>query len=343
MERLLNCTCVETTEGAIFRTLMDFQSPKTAISYLKYYTDKNGTREKDSKKYSKFRNFECGKETVKTKYPNNWVYNQKLLSYVMEPKENIAKIYNPIEELRNILIQDVTEELKSKICSLVKIISYVCNIPYTDIGISGSNLVGLKSNDSDSDIDLLIYGEKSSKKIIELFSKLAPYGIQHYSEATKNLLLPRRKPETIDGFEQKDAIKYEFSKTSGQYKKTHFNISLIRNNLNTYPSILDSSVVKKLGFCIIEAHVIDDGEAIYVPPLYSVETIRVVYGDMLAKNVTYIIGSRFLHAQVAKKGDIAKFAGILQIREANGSKAIVITLEPWETVNGFIQIEGNSK
>lgn len=337
-EKILNCTCIETKDGNIFRTLVDFQDPNQAISYLKYYKDSSGTREKSNGKYSSFRNQKSGENFVMQNFPKNIIRHEQLDSYVMIPGNEIEKVYNPTDVLRTLMKEETLSKLHSKIFDLVNLIIENCNIPIEDIGISGSTLVGLESNSDDSDIDLLIYGRESSLKMIKNFNKLVGFGIEHYSEKNKGLLIPRRHPDTIDGFNQSEALRNEFSKTSGQYLDTHFNISLIRKEEWRYPKIFSAPVNKKLGFCVVEAIILDDSEGFFVPPLYEIEIKRVITGNISALEVQYIIGSRFLHAQIGEVGKTVLVAGILQRRILNKKNIYVLSLEPWETVAGFIHM-----
>lgn len=335
--KILNCSCIEIRGGYIFRTLMDFQDTSNAISYLKYYPSVTGTRKKGNLSYSKFVNMKNGEKFVKHNMPINWYFNKKLDAYTMIPGEEIVKVYDPRTVLEEELRKDNASRLTNKVRSLINLIIEQCDIPLSDIGISGSTLVDLEDSVGLSDMDLLIYGKDSARKLIKYFPNLLLMGVKHYSENNKNLLIPRRLPRSIDGFTQEVALINEYTKTSGQYEGTHFNISLIRNDESSYPKIFIAPVIKKLDFCIIEAVITNDSEIIFVPPLYQISVTNVIHGDESAINVNYVIGSRFLHAQIGEKGKTIAFGGILQIREFFNQKIYVLSLEPWETVDGFIK------
>ncbi|KAA8810148.1 hypothetical protein [Lactobacillus crispatus] len=334
--KILNCTCVETKDGNIFRTLLDFQQPSKAVSYLKYYTSKNGTRIKGNCHYSKFRNMSEGENYVKSKLNNHWVKSQSLGSFIMIPGNKITKIYDPVNELQDLIKKPKKDYLENKICKLVNLISRKCEIPFDKIGISGSNLVGLSDSSVGSDIDLLVYGRSAAINLVKYLGRLKNLGFEHYSDSTRDKLIPRRQPGTIDGFNQETALKYEYTKTSGRFDNIHVNISPIRDNEAELPKIFKATVSKKLGFCIVEAKIVNNQEAVFVPPVYRVKVIKVIKGQTFAHEVKFIVGSRFLHAQIGRKEQSLIFAGILEQRTLKNTKFYDISLEPWETVDGFI-------
>ncbi|MBP2058706.1 putative nucleotidyltransferase [Lactobacillus colini] len=334
--KILNCTCVETEDGNIFRTLLDFQIPSTAVSYLKYYPSPNGTRTKENQSYSKFRNLIDGQDYVKSKLKSHWVNNSQLQSSVMIPGNHIVRIYNPIDVMHELFNKPDKNSLEVKICQLVKLISKKCEISLNKIGISGSNLVGLSDLSADSDIDLLVYGRESTLRLIDHLEELKEYGFVHYSDETRDKLIPRRQPATIDGFSQEVALTNEYTKTSGRFFDIHVNISPIREVEADLPEIFRAKVLQKYGFCIVKANILDNSEAIFVPPVYKIKVLEVLEGSLVVSDVKYVVGSRFLHAQVGEKDHNLIFAGILEKRLLEDKEVFDISLEPWETVKGFI-------
>ena len=86
------------------------------------------------------------------------------------PLNRIAFVLNPVDCLRQ--IRDMGRHsslLQQASLNLVQALTDMTKIEWGAIGLTGSQLVGLAS--SESDIDLVIYGEKPSRKVYSILKK----------------------------------------------------------------------------------------------------------------------------------------------------------------------------
>lgn len=333
---LSNCTCIETSDGFIYRTLIDGYIVNRPISYLKYFPYSKGERNINGKKYGRISSLPKCWDVVRKLKPNSIYYDDIRGCYMVGPDlaNDNYKIWDPREKTKELFGRGCSNYIQEEHLGLISELSKQTCIHESKFGISGSVLVGLEDNYSD--IDLLVYGRIEGIKLIKAFSSLDHPNIKPYKGELLSKLASRRKKGSVDGYSSAEAIKLEEGKTSGRYKGRHFNISIIREpsevSVNQYKRIIP------LGECLVECEVTNDAESIFVPPKYNVKVTKVFKGDKHAIKAQSINGSRFLHSQVAKEGQRILVKAILEKHiKMNQEEIFILSLDPWRINDGFIK------
>ena len=151
---------IYSTDGLFFASTNYVHPDDRFISFLRYIPDPNGDREKEGKRYRKVTSDEAY-SYLRENHPD-YLYFCDVTNVEMMgvPKDKVAKIIKPEErlaELRDAFNKG--EELKNpeimaKLMDVSDFFHYVADIPYENLGISGSILPGLHKEDV-SDIDFV--------------------------------------------------------------------------------------------------------------------------------------------------------------------------------------------
>ncbi|MHA2601772.1 MAG: hypothetical protein AM324_006545 [Candidatus Thorarchaeota archaeon SMTZ1-83] len=157
---------VVTNEGLVFEVKGVIQPVDRLIAYLRYVPDPSGNRQsRDGLRFSKVYDLEKRNRYLREKHPQYLWYDEKrgrVLQAV--PNDCVSYVLSPIDGLRQLrdlgLHMTALEEASQ---SLAQSIVDKAGIESSDIGLTGSQLVGLDT--SQSDIDLVVYGARQAKRV----------------------------------------------------------------------------------------------------------------------------------------------------------------------------------
>ncbi|MHA2176842.1 MAG: hypothetical protein ACXABH_05185 [Candidatus Thorarchaeota archaeon] len=149
---------VKTTDGLIFEVKGIVHPEDRIIAYLRYVPSsesKTGFR--------KVYNLSEREIYLREKYPD-YLWTSEFLGRVVQsvPRGKISEILTPIDclaQLRNSV--DITP-LEHETIALANKLVETTDIDWSDIGLTGSQLVGVATEESD--IDLVVYGLKACRK-----------------------------------------------------------------------------------------------------------------------------------------------------------------------------------
>jgi uncharacterized protein len=237
----------ETVDGWIF-AVADYNHENGLRSMLRYIPDDAGEREADGKRYRKM-DFEQAFEFLRRERPN---YVRDL--HVV-PKNDVLRIYRPSEVLLAVAKQD------SRVARIAGLLAEG-GVPWEQMGITGSMLMGLQSHSSD--IDFVVYGP-NWWKAREIVARAKAKGkIGDLDEATWRKIYSKRKPEI--GFDE--FMLHEKRKGNrGMIDGTYFDLLFTRewNQISSQPS------GKQAGESRIEARVIDANFAFDSPAIFRLD------------------------------------------------------------------------
>ena len=170
------------------------------------------------------------------------------------------------------------------------------------IGVSGSLLIGLATEDSD--IDLIVYGEKNCRKIYDKLIKMRnssmtyPLDLKH---ATKIAISRWGKT----GIKTEKFIENEIEKKlHGPFNEKEYFIRLIN-----VPMIEETA--KPLKLVKSRVTIKEDKDSIFTPCTYKIEDIE-GSGKMNLPNITELWSLRGKFTEQAKKGDVVEFEGTIE-------------------------------
>jgi len=280
----------ETIDGWIF-AVADYNHPDGLRSMLRYVPDATGEREANGKRYRKM-DFDLAYEFLRRERPD---YVRDL--HVV-PENDVLRIYRPSEGLLSVAERDTRVR---KIAVLLA----VGGVPWEQMGITGSMLVGLHS--PGSDIDFVVYGPLWWKARDIVARAKAKGKIGDLDEATWRKIYSKRKPEI--SFEE--FMRHETRKGNrGMIDGTYFDLLFTRewNQIHPQPAGMPAGERR------IEAKVIDADFAYDSPAIFRLDHPEVK--EIFCYSHTY--------AGQALPGETIEAKGVLE-ETAQGLRLVVGT------------------
>jgi len=280
----------ETVDGWIF-AVADYNHPDGLRSMLRYVPDKRGEREANGKRYRKL-DFDPAFEFLRKERP---IYVRDLHTV---PESDVLRLYQPSAGLQAVADRD------PRVRKIATILAEA-GVPRTEMGITGSMLIGL--NDPASDIDFVVYGPWWWKARDIINAAKAGGEIQDLDLATWQKIYKKRKPET--GFDE--FMLHEKRKGNrGMVDGTYFDLLFTRDWSQIEPQMKG----KQLGPRKIVATVTDARFAFDSPAIFRLDDDEV--SEIFCYSHTY--------AGQAREGEVVEAQGVLE-ETAAGLRLVVGT------------------
>jgi len=155
---------VITTDSLVFEVKGVVHPEDRTIAYLRYVPSSDS-----STGFRKVYDLAEREIYLREKYPE-YLWTSEPHGRVVQsvPKEKVSTILNPVEFLTRLESSDVLTPLQHETISLSEKLIETTGIQWNDIGLTGSQLVGIAREDSD--VDLVVYGLKVCR---QFYSELA--------------------------------------------------------------------------------------------------------------------------------------------------------------------------
>ncbi|MFQ5831897.1 MAG: hypothetical protein ACE5H4_04295 [Candidatus Thorarchaeota archaeon] len=157
---------IVTDDGLVFEVKGVVHPRDRLIAYLRYVPDSNGDRQsKDGTRFNKIYGLKDREQYLREKYPEYlWSDRKRGRVFQTVPVDCIAYVLSPIDGLRQ--LRDLGEHLThledaSRV--LAQTLVERARIDWSDMGLTGSQLVSLSA--TDSDIDLVVYGSDPARRL----------------------------------------------------------------------------------------------------------------------------------------------------------------------------------
>ncbi len=271
---------IEDKNNLIFDVKGLVHPPDRVIAYLRYYPDAEGERtRKNGKKYSKVYSLEDREKYLVKHFPR-YVYFDAVFGLKLEGvlRSQIKEVHKPTDKLQKLLVAESLDDLERDALLFVEILRKESKISINKIGVSGSTLVDLAN--PDSDVDIIVYGEKNSRRAYEALRNLfnnSNTAIKPYNEEGLRKLYNFRVKDTLMSYED-----YLFSEkrkcTSGEVNGRDFFIRFIKDPREIREKYGDSKYVS-LNIARIEGIVTDDSESIFTPCKYVIKHTKTLEGE----------------------------------------------------------------
>ena len=257
---------VITIDNLIFEIKGIFHPRNRVIAYLRYVPTTN-----EISGYRKVYALDERETYLQNNYPSYLWFSEPHGRVVQSvPNDRIKSVLNPVDCLRNLRVSDETiSDLEQASVNLATGLVDATGIEWTDIGITGSQLVGVAREDSD--IDLVVYGLDACRRFYSNLSDsiTSIKGIEHYSGS----LLDAHVSFRWGAHEDLKSILREIEQAKllqGLFEGYHFFVRLVKTPRDFDYAYDDFSYQMK-GHQLVSGKVVDDNEAIFTPCEYLVE------------------------------------------------------------------------
>jgi hypothetical protein len=296
---------VETPEGLLFSVKGVHHPEGLVIAYLRYVPDPKGDRTRDRRRFRRVYDLDETQGYLRANAPAYLNYiRSKELTLQSIPLERIAKVYDPREKTCSI-IRHPENRLELETARLVSSISTEGGVPLSEIGISGSPLIGLAK--PTSDIDLVIYRVENGRKAYDAIRKLRartdwvrPYTLQDVVPVAAERW---KDPELFRLMLEAEAGKV----LHGKVDETDYFIRLVPSP-QEYRREIKS---KPLGKVTLNVKVVDAGMSIFTPCIYIVDDCSYVEPSS-GPEVTLLASYRGRFTEQALEGETVEVRGSLE-------------------------------
>lgn len=302
---------IETIEGLIFDVKGLLHPPDRVIAYVRYVPDPKGERiRRNGIRYTKIYNLSKREEVIRQRFPE-YTYYDKFFSRWLQsiPVHRIRKVHNPCLKLRELMKSKQKDKLEAMTCEFAELLTSA-GVDLDSIGVSGSLLVELHTRNSD--IDLVVYGEKEGRKVHEHLKKILKESEEVRAYTTRELLrlYEFRSQDThipLDIF-----LKVEKRKVlEGIFRDRDFYIRLVKRP-KEYGESYGQRYYFPVGRAKVIAKVINDKDSIFTPCKYLVSEVKIVKGT-IPYSLREIVSFRGRFCEQAVKGERVVVSGTVEV------------------------------
>ena len=310
-KRVIEGFAVETKDGLIFTVKGLLHPPERLIAYIRYAPDPAGRRRRDGKRYRRLYHFDEQEALLKAEYPD-YAYHDPILGLQLQgvPHAHVTRVFDPRKHLASLREQGPHDPSEEMVLELDELLQANADVPPLDLGISGSVMLGLHR--PESDIDLVVYGERASREVHGSLSRLLSVGSESIRRPNARELRALHAVHQVD-----TPLSFESFEKMQQRKVNELRFSdrelflrFVRDPAEVAGSYGDERY-ESVGTATIEAQVSDDDLAIFTPCRYGVENVSILAGASIG-DLRSVISFRGRFSDQAVRGEIIEARGRLE-------------------------------
>jgi predicted nucleotidyltransferase len=254
-----------TTDGLVFEVKSVIHPEDRTIAYLRYVPSSDS-----STGFKKVYNLAEREIYLKERYPEYlWTSGPHGRVVQSVPREKESTILHPVEFLSRLQSSDGLTSLQHSTITLSEKLVEVTGIEWRDIGLTGSQLVGVARKDSD--IDLVIYGLKACR---QFYSRLSSV-IDNIPEISRYSGQPLEEHVSFRWGEHSDLrpVLLEIEKEKllqGLIGRFHFFIRLVKTP-SDFDYVYGDLSYQMIGYQKVSGKVLSSQDSIFTPCEYHVE------------------------------------------------------------------------
>jgi hypothetical protein len=217
------------------------------------------------------------------------------------PVKLVKKHYKPQEFLSQLRRKSSLDELEEQALALAELLHRKASVSWSALGVSGSVLVGLHT--PKSDIDLIVYGSESCRKVhnaLTLLFRDQRSSVRPYDEQDLRALFDFRSTDTAGKFE--DFVRTESRKVlQGKFHEKDYYIRCVKN-LDEITETYGSINYQPVRDAKVHGTVVDDSEMIFTPCTYVIGDVKPLMSQP-KRPLRHIVSFRGRFCEQARKGE----------------------------------------
>jgi predicted nucleotidyltransferase len=256
------------------------------ICFLRFFPHTEGERKKNNIKFKKIYNLNERYALLREYYPEYLIHSEELDIEVQGvKKEDIKILYTPRNFLKKLVEKNKLSNSEVRSRNLCQLFITEGNLSENSIGITGSIIVGL--NTEESDIDIIIYGTETSlnfqEKLVNIFensNKLRKYNMDeyksHYNWRVGGSDIPFKT------FLKNEQRKHH----QGKFMDRDFFIRYIKSPEDWKGNFYDYNYTN-FGRIKLKAKIIDSKDSIFTPCSYKINLIKILDSSINIEDINF--------------------------------------------------------
>lgn len=312
MATVIEGFAIETTDDLIFTVKGLLHPPRRVIAYLRYLPDPAGSRTRYGRRYRRIYRFDDQEAVLRARHPT-YIAEDPVFGLPLQsvPRRRFRTVYDPRRYLAALRESCRCDSLEGDALILVALLQHTANVPWANLGISGSLMLGLQRRSSD--LDLIVYGESAGRNVHRaLRSLLDRTAVELRRPNAEELaaLHAAHRPDTPLSFRQfawlqsrkVNELRFRGRETFVRFVKLPNDVEERYGDRRFEP--LESAEIR--------ARVIDDRNAIFTPCRYAVADAMMADGSPLT-DLREIVSFRGRFSDQIRAGEWAAARGRLEL------------------------------
>jgi predicted nucleotidyltransferase len=269
-ENLVEGYFIITTDNLVFEVKGVIHPEDRVVAYLRYIPEDN--QNKSGVNYQKLYDLNKREDYLKLNYPE-YLWFSEIHGRIIQSvaREKIVSILNPVEYLTHMRnYHGMKSKLHEATNALANELVHSTGISWSDIGITGSQLLNIATDRSD--IDFVVYGHDACRKFYDNLSNQYRkiQGIKPYSGNLLNAHVAFRwgnlikYHSTLENIESKKILQ-------GLYYGHEFFIRLVRRR-EEIDEYYGKMKYEMMGHYRTSCVIKDDADSIFTPCVYSIRS-----------------------------------------------------------------------
>jgi len=272
--------------GDLFFSVVGYRNHPHIRCFLRYAPG-NGGRFREGKKFRKLGHDDAVKIGEK--------FFRKEEGIFRVPRDIVDEVFKPEERLGEVMDYEVR-----------KVVSYFEDIPVTNMGVTGSRLIGLRGDESD--VDFIIYGRDWFRGREKIKRGIQRGKISEPDDDTWEFIYRKRRPPiNFDAFLVHERRKFHRAFIGS----TYFDLLYVRG-YDELDRNIPETVGRKMGRMRVAAEVKDDRNIFDYPAYYPVKH----------KEIKAVLSFTHTYAGQAFRGEIIEAFG--QVEEIEGKLYLIV-------------------
>ena len=309
------------TEERLFFAVKGAEHPSDRIiAVLRYAPDpEKGDRKKEDTVYRRLYHFAEQAEFLKASYPQYLAFDPVFQTTLQSvPRSRIRRIYNPCIRLRELLQTPFRKTIEEDAVAFCRLLQGEAGIPWDDMGITGSLLIGLHAEISD--LDITIFGMRSCKKVyqalLRILNTASNAALCRLDDRGIDDLYVQRVADTPMDFQAFKNL--EMRKVNqGSFRSRPYFVRFVKQAYKESESYGHTHYTP-IGRAAITALIADDREAIFTPCKYRLSDVQKLEGPAMP-NPGEIVSFRGRVCEQACVGECVMAVGTMErVRDEQG-------------------------
>lgn len=267
---------LETLEGWYFAVKGMEHPPDRTIAVLRYAPDPHeGERTKGGKRYRRLYGFAEQERWIRRFSPLYMAFDPVFQTALQSvPLSRVRKVYSPSHWAQTLADSDRFDPLVEDAGELLRVIRKEAGVPMSALGLTGSLLIGMHSENSD--IDISVFGGAYCRKVYAALRGVLQGGGEkdfcRLDEREMKGLYSQRSVDTVMPFADFHVLEKRKA-NQGRFRNRTWFARFVRTR-DEAECTYGERVYLPLGRGTIHATVTEDGEAIFTPCRYAIAEVR---------------------------------------------------------------------